>query len=500
MSEQPGDVSESARKALDEKEAAMKAIQESQASRSKEVEASLPVLDPDVRVRLREMGEPVTLFGEGPYERRLRLRQVLAGELLSGKTLQKITVSKTAAKKQTERFMTKGSEALREARLEITSYSLKAARERIAKQQQQHTDTTIDSIESKRSKQQSLLSGYTTFASQVGGDRPLSGIKVSPDAKRALISSWDSKIRLFDIPECDKTQDYKNTFHGHKDRVTGVCWHPNAFVSQSNSSLNFASCSADKSVKLWGVDSENPIETLGGHSDRINKIAMHPSGSFVATTSQDRTWRLWDVTAGRQSYGVLDQEGHASPVYGIDIQSDGSLVATGDTSGIGRIWDLRHGYSIFVLQGHQKQVLAVSFSPNGWLMCTGGDDNIIKLWDLRRREVLKTISAHGGLISSAKFDPSGDFLVTTSYDTTLKIWDTSDFSHIRTLRGHDDKVMSCDISNDGSIVSCAFDRTWKYWNKQTSVGDDEIDELLLDKARAETESDLDNIPNSDSEG
>ena len=428
MGDRMSEVSDAAKAAQEEKDAAMRVLQERQVAKSKEVESSLPVLDGDVRIRLRDMGEPVTLFGEGPYERRLRLRKVLTGEVLSGKTLQKITVTQTQAEQQTERFMTKGSEALREARLEITSYSLKAARSRVACQQQKLKETTKELITSGRSSQQHNLSGYTTYASQVGGDRPLSGIKVSPDGKHSLISSWDSKIRLFNIPECDKTEDYINTYHGHKDRVTGVCWHPKALLSQDKSSLNFASCSADKSVKLWNLDSENPIETLGGHSDRINKIAMHPSGSFLATSSQDRTWRLWDVTAGRQAYGVLDQEGHSAPVYGIDIQCDGSLVATGDTSGIGRIWDLRHGYSIFVLQGHQKQVIAVSFSPNGWLMCTGGDDNIIKLWDLRRREVIKTISAHGGLISSAKFDSSGNFLVTSSYDTTVKIWDANDFT------------------------------------------------------------------------
>src|ERR1700760_4252429 len=38
---------------------------------------AVPTDDKRVRARLRELGEPITLFGEGPPERRDRLRELL---------------------------------------------------------------------------------------------------------------------------------------------------------------------------------------------------------------------------------------------------------------------------------------------------------------------------------------------------------------------------------------------------------------------------------------
>ncbi|KAF5014790.1 hypothetical protein F66182_14102, partial [Fusarium sp. NRRL 66182] len=37
----------------------------------------VPTDDTRVRIRLRELGEPITLFGEGPADRRDRLRELL---------------------------------------------------------------------------------------------------------------------------------------------------------------------------------------------------------------------------------------------------------------------------------------------------------------------------------------------------------------------------------------------------------------------------------------
>ena len=73
------------------------------------------------------------------------------------------------------------------------------------------------------------------------------------------------------------------------------------------------------------VGSEHPIGTLHGHADKVNRVAFHPSGRFIGSTSFDLTWRLWDIET-QQS--LLDQEGHSRAVTGIAFQNDGALVAT----------------------------------------------------------------------------------------------------------------------------------------------------------------------------
>ena len=48
----------------------------------------------EVKCKLRELGHPVTLFGEGPADRRVRLSEVIAHMELSSEELAKIQVIK----------------------------------------------------------------------------------------------------------------------------------------------------------------------------------------------------------------------------------------------------------------------------------------------------------------------------------------------------------------------------------------------------------------------
>ena len=91
-----------------------------------------------------------------------------------------------------------------------------------------------------------------------------------------------------------------------------------------------ATCSADCSVRLWSLNPEYEFQRsveLKGHEDNVNHVDFHPMGRHLASTSNDKTWRLWDIEAKKE---LLIQEGHASEVYPLSFQKDGSLLATGD--------------------------------------------------------------------------------------------------------------------------------------------------------------------------
>ncbi|CAE8626560.1 unnamed protein product, partial [Polarella glacialis] len=75
---------------------------------------AVPTGDAQVKAKLREFGEPVCIFGEGPYERRDRLRTIMAG-----RTAPTQDARKDAAAGDEDLFYTEGVEELLEARVKI---------------------------------------------------------------------------------------------------------------------------------------------------------------------------------------------------------------------------------------------------------------------------------------------------------------------------------------------------------------------------------------------
>jgi len=205
------------------------------------------------------------------------------------------------------------------------------------------------------------------LSSQIGDDRPVDACALSPDASLLATGAFSGVCRIWSIPDCASIASLR----GHRERVSGIAFHPESCKSLSRTVANIATGSADATVRLWSLDGAQ-IGTLEGHAGRVCRTAYHPSGRFLGSTSFDKTWRLWDL---EKQMELLMQEGHYKEAYAIAFHPDGSLVATGGLDSICRVWDLRSGKSILVFEGHVKDILAIDFHTNGFHMATGSFDH-----------------------------------------------------------------------------------------------------------------------------
>ncbi|KAJ9077544.1 hypothetical protein DSO57_1015736 [Entomophthora muscae] len=438
---------------------------------------TVPTDDGKVRARLQELKQPQCLFGEGPRDRRDRLRHLLS--LAEGLDIPAHESSSSDSEVE-EEFFTIGSQALLECRRNIGEYSLPRAHERL-KQQTLDLEKPIAHGKALRQDLFKYLKTYGNYSSQVGDDRPLTQCRFSPDSKLLATGSWSGSVKLWSVPSCK----HEITLRGHTDRVSGVAFHPEATVGQSASALNMASGGADNMIYLWSLESDTPLASLVGHVGRVSRVAFHPSGRYLGSASFDTSWRLWDVETTEE---LLLQEGHSREVFNIGFQPDGSLAATGGLDGIGRVWDLRNGRSIIELRGHVKEILGLDFSPNGHEIATSSEDNTVRIWDMRTLRSVYTIPAHRNIVSEVRYyrgpveisrqhvdletkaqsniviPVNGLYLATSSYDGFVKMWSADDYRLVHALPAHEGRVMTLDISSDNKMLATGgYDRTFKLW-------------------------------------
>ncbi|SNX87501.1 related to PRP4 - U4/U6 small nuclear ribonucleoprotein [Melanopsichium pennsylvanicum] len=464
---------------------------------------AIPTSDPKVRLRLRELGEPTTCFGEREMDRRERLRQILAqrlqqqqqraGSSIPGPSIPRSqasadnSASDSSEEEEEEEFYTEGPPSLLSARRKFAAFSLQRSKKRLEAQRREST-VALTSIVNTRKKLFKPMKNFTNLGSQIGDDRPVSMTRFAPNSQLLATGSWSGSIKLWQIPSAT----HQTTLRGHTDKVGGLAWHPKATLTQDSGAVNLVSGAGDANVCLWSLQSDRPLATLQGHEARVARTVFHPTGDYVASASFDGTWRLWDVAS---TECLTIQEGHSKEVYSVEFQDDGALLASGGLDAIGRVWDMRTGRTAMVLDGHAKEILSIDFAPNGYQLATASGDDTVRIWDMRALKSIYTMPAHKSSVSDLRFfrslshrkapfqvespeqeprsesesdtpmiSSNGLYLATSGYDGMVRIWSADDWQLLRTLSGGGGRVMSVDISSDGEmLVSGEWSRTFKLW-------------------------------------
>ncbi|KAL2209839.1 WD40 repeat-like protein [Sarocladium strictum] len=454
---------------------------------------TVPTDDTRVKARLREMGEPITFFGEGRAERRDRLRELMTIQaemagLENGDIMMEDAADDDEADEQEEEFYTRGGDELLKARQNIAAFSLPRAKRRLAHQKAESSIPLRTQVKFRKGLKERLQQ-FELQGSQTVGERHISMTRISPNGETIAVGNWGGQVKLVDIPNLND----RMTYRGHTNKISGLSWFPGATVPEkgvSADSVNLASGGAEGIVNLWSLNQDTPLSTLTGHSQRVCRVEFHPSGQYLASASDDTSWRLWDV---EKSTEVLLQEGHSRGVYAISFNLDGSLVASAGLDSIGRIWDLRSGRTVMILDGHLdghiKPIHALDWGADGHRVLTGSADGWIKCWDVRKVQRTGGIGAHTSAVSDMRWfkgmdEPldgmapgqdekgnqlpkkSGSFFVSSGFDRNVRIFSADDWSLVQTLSGHTGPVASVDYSKDGKwIVSGGHDRTVKLWGR-----------------------------------
>src|SRR5262249_28604090 len=121
-------------------------------------------------------------------------------------------------------------------------------------------------------------------------------VAFSPDGSQLATGSHDGTVRIWDIAKGQQLRQINAHTTPSVNPVYCVAW--------SSDGKQLISGSLDRSLKLWDAGAGTLIrefkgykekESEKGHRDGVFSVALSPDGKLVASSSSDRTIKIWNV-------------------------------------------------------------------------------------------------------------------------------------------------------------------------------------------------------------
>jgi WD40 repeat protein len=201
----------------------------------------------------------------------------------------------------------------------------------------------------------------------------VTGVRFSPDSSQYVTVAFDKKIVLYDGKDGNVlyTLAEDKSTGNHTMAIMGVCWINDTTI---------ATCSLDKSVKVWDL------------TEKVCKFTLHPKG--------------------KASIGI--------PQSGCGINSNGTYLFSLALSGEISVWEistLEDGALPYkIIDGHQNYISSIVHSKVNNLTFSADTNGKILVWNGNDNEFLKTLHVFESKVISMILSKDETTLNVLNYD------------------------------------------------------------------------------------
>jgi len=225
---------------------------------------------------------------------------------------------------------------------------------------------------------------------------------------RALTGHANGKVVLWDLERAEKIV----TVQRNEANIWAV-----AFTGDAT---RFATASHDWKIALWDANQATaPLHVFDGHDNAVQSLAYSPQQFLLASGSADKTVRLWDLQtlSLKRSY-----RGQRDFVTSVAFSPNGRLLAGGGLDGRIDLWSVASSRRFRSLNGHKGRVADVAFSPSEDLLASASEDGTVRVWDVKRGRIVRALSGHAGGATAVAFAPDGQHLATAGANGMMRFW------------------------------------------------------------------------------
>lgn len=169
---------------------------------------------------------------------------------------------------------------------------------------------------------------------------------------------------------------------------------------------------------LWNLSSDQDIRILSAEIE-IRAVAFSPDGKTLASGSADKTIKLWNIDTGEE---ICTISGHRLAVTALAFSSDGQILATASADKTIKLWNLSTKEEISTFSGLRSTVNSLIFSPDGQTLASGSEDNMIKLWNLGTGSEIRTLAGYAWQVGAVAIRQDGQMFASGSEDKMIKLW------------------------------------------------------------------------------
>jgi WD40 repeat protein len=299
----------------------------------------------------------------------------------------------------------------------------------------------------------------------------------SPDKKTLASGDDRGTLRLFDLAT-GKESDAA----GHIETVASLTFSSDGRVLGTISGLPVGHGAFGReggngnTVRLWDLSIGKEILTLPKHSGQINCLAFTSDSKFLATGSDDKAVRVWEVSSGAEQRKFSSR----FPIESVAFSPDGKLLAGGTShlsadSDAVTVWETDTGTEIHRLR-FSYGVTDIAFSPDGKTLAIGmagvvPGEKAVRVWNSVTWEEIPIATEQDYPVSAIAFSPDGNTLASNRATGRIELLDLTGNKEVRTIGNGSPPpppfARNSVAFNSGSLATVDMFGTIHIWDKAT---------------------------------